>query len=38
MCYTQVKSVHIGNVPDTADEQKLRSIFSAYGKVRHGWR
>ena len=32
---SQVKAIYVGNLPESADEAKLRGIFSAYGQV--GW-
>ncbi|GAX77450.1 hypothetical protein CEUSTIGMA_g4894.t1, partial [Chlamydomonas eustigma] len=29
----QVKSIYVGNLPENVDESKLKSIFSAYGKI-----
>lgn len=29
----QVKSVYVGNLPESYDEAKLRTVFEVYGKV-----
>ncbi|KAG1660347.1 hypothetical protein FOA52_014400 [Chlamydomonas sp. UWO 241] len=28
-----VKSIYVGNLPESTDESKLRAVFSAYGKI-----
>ncbi len=32
-CLAQVKSIYVGNLPESADEIKIKGIFSAYGKA-----
>lgn len=32
-CAAQVRSIYVGNLPETVDEMKLRDVFSAYGQV-----
>ena len=30
----QVKSIYVGQLPDSVDEHKLKNLFAAYGQVR----